>query len=209
MSKKSIIFVFGLMLVTALGCGKSQAPTAPIAPAEQATPEVTATAPEPPPAATEFVIADFNSAERKNALGGEFGAWASADDQPVAKCADELIGGAWKISYDITNEGSYCWLWMKLNNLDGSQYKNLIIVVKGEGEFSSKFFVELKTDNGARVSRATVDGVTTDWKTITIPLSQFKELPSLQGLSELTTVFDNQIASVKKGTILIDTISLQ
>ncbi len=206
------LVAFGCLALVAVACGGSTpAPTAPIAtPAPAATP-VAEPAAAPAPAAGGTMVANFDSQDRVSALGGEFGSWASAAPDPAATCLEELVGGSWKISYDISKEGSYCGTWMKMKGFDATPFKNLVIRVKGEGQFSPTFIVELKTGEGAalKVARRVVSGVTSEWQNISIPLAEFKDLPSLQGLSELTTVYDMQTCPVRKGTYLIDSINFE
>lgn len=213
MSKRFSLIVICIMAVFVIGCGGSQtpAPTAPIAPQQEVSSPAPQPEPEPAPQpqTTGTMIADFNTSDHINALGGEFGAWESKGDAPEAHCIESIVNGTWKIDYDISNSGSYCGTWMKLNGTDGSKYQNLVIIAKGEGAFTPTFIVELKTDNGAKISRQKIEGLTSEWKTFKIALSSFRELPSLVGLYELTTVFDMQTCPIKKGTILIDSISLE
>lgn len=202
------------IVLSAAACGQKPAEPAPaVAPA----PAPPVEAPAPPAAAASMVWADFASADRKNALGAEFGAWASGEPQSVS--SDEIImgagsngSGAWKLNYDISTPGSYCGLWMKLNGFDASSYKNYVITLKGEGTFSPDIIVELKSGEGAaqQVGRYTIRGITNEYKTFTIPLTAFSGLNTRSGLSEATVVLDPQVApSVKKGSYLIDSIGLE
>lgn len=197
-----------------VACGQKPAEPAPaVAPA----PAPPVEAPAPPATATSMVWADFASADRKNALGAEFGSWASSEPQSVA--SDEVImgaglngSGAWKLNYDISTPGSYCGLWMKLNGFDASSYKNYVITLKGEGTFSPDIILELKAGEGAaqQVGRYTLRGITNEYKTFTVPLTAFTGLNTRSDLTEATIVLDPQVApSVKKGSYLIDSIGIE
>lgn len=202
--------------VLAAACGGSKPAEAPApAPIVQAAAPA---APAPAPQMKPVLIADFATADKKNALGGEFGAWASDKPAPVGKSMEEVLSGAgeggtgaWKITYDISNPGSYSGTWMRLASLDASAAKNLVISVKGEGEFSPDFIVELKVGEGPaqKVGRYVVKGVTKDYAKVTIPLSGFAGLTDFKPLYELTFVYDDQTCPVKKGTYLVDHIELQ
>ncbi len=202
------------VVLAAAACGQKPAEPAAVAPVAEPP---AAVAPAPAPVAAKMVLADFSSADRKNALGAEFGAWASGE--PLATSSDEIVmgagsngTGAWKLTYDISTTGSYCGLWMKLNGFDASSYKNYVITLKGEGTFSPDIIVELKSGEGAaqQVGRYTIRGITNEYKSFTVPLTAFSGLNSLAGLSEATIVLDPQVApTVKKGTYLIDSIGLE
>lgn len=161
-----------------------------------------------------LLVADFKTAERVNKLGGEYSAWASSGADPAGVCEESIDPaggpdglGAWKITYDISNEGSYSGTGMKLMGLDATTYKTLSFRVKNEAADAIDFIVELKVDasSGLVTRRYTVRGVGAEWKTVQIPLADFR-LPSLKPLAEMTTVFD-KTTSVRKGAIRITEIA--
>jgi len=204
-------------LLLAAACGgaaPAPSPTPPAMPAPEAAPAPGAEAAAPgalPEGA--LLVADFNAAGNMNALGGEFGAWASAKPDPDAKSVDAVDPtagaggtGGWKIDYDISKDGSYCGTWLRLKDLDGTKYKTFRLSVKATASGPVDFIVELKTNGGQNVGRYVVRGVGADWKVVEVPLTAFN-LPSLKPMYEFTTVFDKQTTSVKTGSIVIDDIA--
>ncbi len=203
--------VSAVLVVSACGGSKPAEVPPPIQSTAPVAEEKAAPAPEPERPAV--VVADFATGDRKNALGGEFGAW-----QHEAKSSEEVVAGAgadktgaWKITYDITPPGSFSGAYMKLANLDASSAKNFVISVKGEGDFSPDFILELKTGEGAaqKTGRHVIKGVTKEYRKIEIPLTSFAGLMEFKPLSELAIVFDEQTCPVKTGTYYIDTIEFQ
>jgi carbohydrate binding protein with CBM11 domain len=164
-----------------------------------------------------LLIADFNSGEQKNKMGGDLTTWASTAPDPEGQCAQAIEpaggpdgSGAWVISYDISKEGAYCGTGMDLKNLDASRFKTLGFRVKGDLAAPVDFIIELKVKkdaNNLEIKRYVVKGVGNEWKTIQIPLAEF-HLPSLTALTELTTVFDKQTTKVRKGDVRIDDVVL-
>ena len=169
-----------------------------------------------PASAGVLLIADFNTGENKNKLGGDLTSWSSAPPEPEAKCAASIAtaggadgSGAWDISYDISADGSFCGTAMDLKDLDASQFKTLGFRVKGDLSAPVDFIVELKSRKGQdlEIKRYVVRGVAGEWKSVQIPLADF-HLTSLKALAEMTTVFDKQTTKVRKGDIQIDDIVL-
>lgn len=167
-------------------------------------------------AADVLMIADFNTGENKNKLGGDLMAWSSSSPEPEGKCAASVAaaGGAdgsgmWVISHDISADGSFCGTAMDLKDLNASGFKSLGFRVRGDLTTPVDFIVELKVRKGQELEtkRYIVRGVADHWKTVQIPLSEF-HLSSLNSLAELTTVFDKQTTKVRKGDIQIDDIVL-
>lgn len=167
-------------------------------------------------AAEVLMIADFNTGENKNKLGGDLTTWSSSSPEPEGKCAASVAtaGGAdgsgmWAISYDISADGSFCGTAMDLKDLDASGFKTLGFRVRGDLSTPVDFIVELKSRKGPELEtkRYVVRGVAGEWKSVQIPLSEFR-LSSLNALAELTTVFDKQTTKVRKGDIQIDDIVL-
>jgi hypothetical protein len=167
-------------------------------------------------AAEVLMVADFNTGENKNKLGGDLMAWSSASPEPEGKCAATVAaaGGAdgsgmWVISYDISADGSFCGTAMDLKDLDATGFKTLGFRVRGDLTTPVDFIVELKgrKEQNLEIKRFIVRGVGNQWKTVQIPLSEF-HLSSLNSLAELTTVFDKQTTKVRKGDIQIDDIVL-
>jgi serine/threonine protein kinase len=155
------------------------------------------------------VVADFNTDSRMNKLGGTFGSWGSSRPQPVGKAGEEVKrsggtddSGFWKLDFDITNKGSFSGAWMKLNDLDVSDYDTFGFKARAEGVDSLNFAIELK---GRSVGRHVVRDVGPQWKSIEIPIKDLR-LTSTKGLSELTIVFSGETTGAKKGFLCIEDI---
>ena len=166
----------------------------------------------------ELIIADFNSGEKPNNIGGDFGAWNKDPADFSQGCTESFdsanrhgdTGFAMKLDYSVESKNpAYNGFWMALNNLDASKYDNLAIWVKGDAKtgYTTVFKVELK--NAAKqVGRYYITNVTDQWQEIVIPLSEFKGLTDLSNMTELVIVFEDRIASNKKGVIYVDDIRL-
>ncbi len=164
----------------------------------------------------ELLIADFNSGEKPSNIGGDFGAWNKDPTDFSQGCTESFdsanrhsdSGFAMKLDYSVESKNpAYNGFWMMLQNLDVSKYSNLAFWVKGDPKagYTTVFKVELK--NAAKqVGRYYVTNVTDQWQEVVIPLAEFKGLPDLSNLTEFVIVFEDRIASNKKGVIYIDDI---
>jgi len=208
MDALSIIVCCALVCAGAAGCGKKESGETAGAAAEQSA----ATN-----AATGFLIIvdDFDTGSKPSKLGGDLGAWDKDPDDKTQGCVMSYdattkrgeSGYSIRLDYDVESPNpAYNGFWMKLNNLDASKYKNLVMYVKGDGEkgFTQKFKVELKTAQGSGTYVA--DGVTDSWQKIVMPLEKFAGLGDRSALSEMVVVFDDTTSTEKFGTINIDDI---
>lgn len=162
----------------------------------------------------EIVIADFNSGEKPNNLDGNFGAW-NKDPEDLAQWCKESFdnvvrhgekGFAMKLDYSVESPNpAYNGFWMMLPNFDASKYDNLAFVVKGDSKegYTTVFKVELKNAS-KQIGRFYVSNVSDQWQQISIPLSGFKGLVDRSNLTELVIVFEDRMASNKKGIIYVD-----
>lgn len=165
----------------------------------------------------ELLIADFNSGDKPSNIGGDFGAWNKDPADFSQGCTESFdsanrhgdSGFAMKLEYSVESKNpAYNGFWMKMPNLDVSKYDNLVFWVKGDPKigYTTVFKVELK--NAAKqVGRYYVTSVTDEWQGIVIPLSEFKGLTDLSNMIEFVIVFEDRIASNKKGAIYIDDIA--
>ena len=164
----------------------------------------------------ELMVADFNSGEKPNNLGGDFGAWNKDPADFSQGCMESFdnanrhgdSGFAMKIDYSVESKNpAYNGFWMTLNNLDASKYDNLSFWVKGDAKtgYTTVFKVELK-NTAKQIGRYYVTSVTDQWQDIVIPLSEFKGLTDTSSMTEFVIVFEDRIASNKKGVIYIDDV---
>ena len=167
-------------------------------------------------AGSEFIVADFNSGEKPNNIGGDFGAWSKDPTDFSQGCSESFdsvnrrgsTGFAMKLDYSVDSKNpAYNGFWMFLQNFDASKYDNLALWVKGDGKigYTTVFKVELKNAS-KQVGRYYVTNITDSWQDIVIPLKDFKGITDLSNLSELVIVFEDRIASNKKGVIYLDDI---
>ena len=183
---------FAFLLIAALSLlplpAFSEEPAAPAAPV---SPEPAAAA----PSGDEFVLADFESGELANNLGGESGSWNmdpmdennSYTDADVVDLAgkDGAVNKVLKLSYSVESEvPSQNGFWTKLKGFDASGYDHLEFDVKGDPEkgFTESFKIELKKPKpqmaneqvGAdeKIKGSYKIPVTAEWTTISIPLNR-------------------------------------
>lgn len=164
----------------------------------------------------EFLVADFNTGEKPNNIGGDFGAWSKDPTDFSQGCSEAFdtvnrrgsTGFAMKLDYSVDSKNpAYNGFWMFLQNFDASKYDNISLWVKGDGKigYTTVFKVELKNAS-KQVGRYYVTNVTDAWQDIVIPLKDFKGITDFSNLSELVIVFEDRIASNKKGVIYLDDI---
>ena len=166
--------------------------------------------------ANELLVADFDSGEKPNNIGGDFGAWNKDPTDFSQGCTESFDsvnrygtkGFGMKLEYSVESKNpAYNGFWMFLQNLDASKYDNVALRVKGDAKtgYTTVFKIELK--NAAKqVGRYYVTNVTDQWQDIVIPLKDFKGLTDYSNLTEFVVVFEDRIASNKKGVIYIDDV---
>jgi len=168
----------------------------------------------------ELVISDFDTGDKPNNLGGDFGSWNKDPEDTTQGCTisfetDDVLndpaGYSLKLDYDVDSPNpAYNGLWMKLNDLDASSYKAISFYVRGEGlnNFTKRIKLELK-DSAMNSSPYVVSGITDSWQKIQVPFDRFKKVKDWSSLGEFVIVFDNIDSNPKQGTILIDQIALE
>jgi hypothetical protein len=168
--------------------------------------------------AATLVIADFNTGDKPNNIGGDFGAWNRDEADQTQGCQMNFnqtdmhggTGSSLQLDYDVDSPNpAYNGFWMKLQNQDVSQYDKLSLWIKGDATagHSTKVKLELKNAKG-EVGKYTVSNITSDWQEIVIPLAQFGGLTDLTSMTEFVVVFDDMTCAAKKqGTIYIDDIA--
>lgn len=160
-----------------------------------------------------LLIQDFNdaSASRK----GIYGTWDKDPDDESQSCSMQIntqdtpdhSEGSLELTYDVdSTNAAFNGFWLKLDQLDASQYSKLIFWVKSIEDTQKTFKVELKTDSG--IGSTYVRKISTNWEKIEISFDQFKSIKDFSSLNELVIVFEDGSVISKNGTILIDQISL-
>ncbi|MFH0985902.1 MAG: carbohydrate binding domain-containing protein [Candidatus Omnitrophota bacterium] len=170
------------------------------------------------PAANELVIADFDTGDKPNNIGGDFGAWdkdPNDETQGTQMSFDtddsrgDASGYSCRLDYDVDSPNpAYNGFWMKLNGEDATAYNTLTFYVKGDAKlgYTKRFKIELK-DMTNKPSAYIVSGVTDKWQKISIPFEKFRRIENWNSLNELVFVFDDINSSPKTGGILLDQIT--
>jgi hypothetical protein len=166
----------------------------------------------------ELMIADFDTGEKPNNIGGDFGAWNKDPTDFTQGCTESfdsvnrygVKGFCMKLDYSVDSKNpAYNGFWMNLQNLDATKYDNVAMRVKGDAKigYTTVFKVELK--NAAKqIGRFYVTNVTDQWQDIVIPMKAFKGVTDYSNLTEFVIVFEDRVASNKKGVIYVDDIRL-
>ena len=166
----------------------------------------------------ELMIADFDTGEKPNNIGGDFGAWNKDPTDFTQGCTESFDSVnrygvkcfCMKLDYSVDSKNpAYNGFWMNLQNLDATKYDNVAMRVKGDAKigYTTVFKVELK--NAAKqIGRFYVTNVTDKWQDIVIPMKAFKGVTDYSNLTEFVIVFEDRVASNKKGVIYVDDIRL-
>lgn len=167
----------------------------------------------------ELVIADFDTGDKPNNIGGDFGAWDKDpnDDTQGTRLSfepDDALGDqagyAVRLDYDVDSPNpAYNGFWMKLNGEDATGYDTLNFYIKGSAEagFSKRVKLELK-DMTNKPSPYMVANITDKWTKVSIPFEKFRRITDWAHLNEFVVVFDDVNSSPKAGTVYIDHITL-
>ena len=179
--------------------------------------------PKPAPAkqerafyAKELIVADFDSGEKPNNLGGNFGAWDKDPADLSQGCTESfdtvnrygMKGFGMKVDYDVDSTNpAYNGFWMFLQGLDASGYDALSFWAKGDPDgYTTVFKVELKNGKG-EVGRYYVTDLADSWQKISIALADFRGISDFSDLTEFVIVFEDRIVSEKDGAIYIDEVT--
>ena len=166
----------------------------------------------------QLVIADFDSGEKPNNIGGDFGAWTRDPDDPMQGCIESFDrehrsgnkGYALRLIYSVdSSRPAFGGLWMRLQNLDAAKFDKLAFRVRGDAAmgFTTTFKVELK-DAVGQPSHYYVRGITDQWQDIVIPLMDFQGMANFRRLKEFVITFEDTIATAKRGVIYLDDVRL-
>ena len=169
-------------------------------------------------AGKELVIADFDTGDKPNNIGGDFGAWDKDpnDDTQGTQMAfepDDALGDAAgysvRLDYDVDSPNpAYNGFWMKLNGEDDTAYNTVNFYMKGDAKagFSKRIKVELK-DMSNKPSPYIVSGVSEQWQKFSIPFEKYRRVADWKAINEYVVVFDDINSNPKAGTIYVDHIS--
>ena len=182
-----------------------------------------------------LLIDDFNAMNSANKLEGGVHPWEKDPGDASQWCRVSYdtfsfvgpSGHSLKIDYNIdsnmttymaednkisaqevgTHGVAFNGIYSLLNELDATPYNYLIFSARGDEHvgFTRKFKVEIQ-DNSRR-GEYFVDGLTSKWQKIVIPLDQFSSVIDLSKLKAFVIVFDQNVTR-KEGIIYIDDLYL-
>lgn len=170
-------------------------------------------------AAAGLAIADYNTGDKPNNLGGDFGAWDKDPNDETQGCkmsfeADDAQGDpagySVRLDYDVDSPNpAYNGFWMKLNGLDATEYNTVSFDLKGDASkgFTKRLKIEVKSQKG-ETSPYIVTGITDQWQRFSVPFEKLRKITDWTALSEFVVVFDDINSSPKSGTIFIDNVRL-
>lgn len=169
--------------------------------------------------AQELVIADYNTGDKPNNIGGDFGSWDKdpEDDTQgtfIAFEPEDALGDpngyAIRMEYDVDSPNpAYNGYWMKLVGEDFSNYNTLNFFIRGDAKagFTKRLKVELK-DQSNKPSPYIISGITDEWQQFSIPFGKFKRVSDWTSMNEFVIVFDDINSRPKSGTIYLDQVSV-
>lgn len=175
-------------------------------------------APRSAPSASELVVSDFDTGDKPNNIGGDFGSWDKDPNDETQMCqmsfeSDDALGDklgySIRLDYDVDSPNpAYNGFWMKLNDLDATPYNTVNFYVKGDAAagFTKRIKVELK-DSTKQPSPFILSGLTDQWQKFSIPFEKFRRIKNWDSLAEFVIVFDDLNSNPKSGTIFIDHIT--
>lgn len=168
---------------------------------------------------TELVIADFNSGNKPNNIGGDFGSWDKDPDDDTQgtrmsfdsdNARGNPSGYSIRLDYDVDSPNpAYNGFWMKLNGEDARDFNVLTFYIKGDASkgFTKRIKIELKDQSG-KPAAYVFGNMTGEWQKVSIPFEKFRRISDWSSLNEFVLVFDDVNSRPKSGTILIDEIAL-
>jgi len=169
--------------------------------------------------ADELVLMDYNTGDKPNNLGGDFGAWDKDPNDDTQWCEvtfeygedalGEPDGYALRMTYDVDSPSpAYNGFWTKLEGEDFSDYNTINIYIKGDSDkgFTKRIKIELK--DYQRTAAYIISGITEEWQKFSIPFEKFRTISDWSSMNELVIVFDDINSNPKEGSILIDHVTI-
>ena len=169
----------------------------------------------------EVTVADFDTGDKPNNIGGDFGAWDKDPNDETQGCqvsfqegpdaTGDKYGYALRLQYDVDSPNpAYNGFWMKLNGYNASAYNAVSFFIKGDAEagFTPRLKIELK-DSANVPSPYLLSGVTGEWQKVTIPFDKFRKIADWTKLNEFVLVFDDINSNPKSGVLYIDQVTFR
>lgn len=169
-------------------------------------------------AQSELVIADFDTGDKPNNIGGDFGSWDKDPNDDTQSCQlsfalDDALGDpagySVRLDYDVDSPNpAYNGFWMKLNGEDATSYNTLNFYLRGDAEagYTKRVKIELK-DMTNRPSSYIVTGITDQWQKFSIPFEKFRRISDWTSMNEFVIVFDDINSNPKTGTVYLDHVT--
>lgn len=166
----------------------------------------------------ELVVADFDTGDKPNNIGGDFGAWDKDPNDETQGTEmsfepDDALGDpagySIRLDYDVDSPNpAYNGFWMKLNGEDVSKYNALKFYIKGDKDagYTKRIKMEMK-DMSNKPSPYIVTGITDQWTAVSIPFEKFRRIEDWSSMNEFVIVFDDINSNPKAGTVFIDHVS--
>jgi hypothetical protein len=160
----------------------------------------------PPP-----VIADFDICIGVTNSGGPIGKVldpSSGDRLELSFAQEAGRGCVAKLEYDMKGGTG---IWFRLGGADLSPYSQLAFDIKVNSEENApeESRVELKRADPPEISKVPITGITTDWQTLSVSLSELEgNLSSMDDMEELVFMFEAGQGR-KTGVIYLDNVVLR
>jgi hypothetical protein len=164
---------------------------------------------------------DFDRCIKPSLIGGDYGAWNKTEWDRSQYCNDSYTsdprivydgkGCSLVLDYDVDSSGpAFNGFWMRLEKVDLTKYRHLSLAVKGDSRkgYTTRFKVEIKSIKGD-IARFDVEGITSEWKEVRLPLVQIFKEGDFSEAYEFTIVFETTSVSAKIGRIYLDEIYLE
>ncbi|HLD56505.1 MAG TPA: hypothetical protein VJA00_02690 [Candidatus Omnitrophota bacterium] len=170
------------------------------------------------PSASELIVADFDTGDKPNNIGGDFGSWDKDPNDETQLCqmsfeSDDALGDklgySIRLDYDVDSPNpAYNGFWMKLNGLDATAYNTVNFYIKGDAVagFTKRLKIELK-DSTKQPSPYILSGLTDQWQKFSIPFEKFRRVKNWDQMNEFVVVFDDINSNPKSGTLFVDHVT--
>ena len=167
-----------------------------------------------------LTVADFDTCDKINNLGGEMGAaYEPSTSDRLTESYEPEVGRGCVARLDYKVPTGWSAFWLKLLHLDLTQHRRLSFDINFIGQIDTstdmEIKVELKRDCHDQMCDEAwiqyVPGITDEWQTMTINLADFYSLPdklpppSLTGIEELVFTFEKDHIS-SEGLVYLDNI---
>ncbi|MFH1384343.1 MAG: carbohydrate binding domain-containing protein [Candidatus Omnitrophota bacterium] len=167
----------------------------------------------------ELVLLDFDTGDKPNNIGGDFGAWDRDPNDETQWCeisfeyGDDALGEedgySLRLSYDVDSPNpAYNGFWTKLEGEDFSDYNTLNLYVKGDPDKGFTKRVKIEVKDYQKSAAYILSGISDEWQKYSIPFEKFKAISDWSSMNEFVIVFDDINSNPKEGSILLDNVTV-